>query len=321
VDLYPYLSVPFEQAAWYVKPELGYRYTAYNLDAPVNPGGTTDPTRGVPIFDLDAGAYFERDVNWFGHDFINTLEPRLYYLRVPYRNQDDIPIFDTQDYTFDFGQLFRTNSFAGADRQADANQLTAAVTSRLLDATDGSEWLSASFGQIRYFTPPRVELPGEPYVPLTGSDYVLDTKLDLDDRWSVDGAYLYDPNAGQTDLGSLRLQYLFGDGGVINAMYRYRRDLVQEDDVSFLYPLNASWRLLGRWDYSLLNHSIVEGLAGVEWEDCCVAVRVLARDYVHDSSGDKDLALYVEMELKGLSVSLGRDTEQVLDRDILGYTR
>ncbi len=320
VDLHPYVALPFAQAAWYVKPELGYRYTAYSLDTPVVPGGNTSPTRATPIFDVDAGAYFDRDTTWFGHNFVNTLEPRLFYLRVPYRNQEDIPVFDTQDYTFSFEQLFRTSSFAGADRQSDANQLTGAVTSRLLDASDGHQWLSASVGQVHYFDPPRVDLPGEPLVPLSGSDYVADVNLALDDRWMFDGAYLYDPHGGQTDLASMRLQYRFGQGGVVNAMYRYRRNLVEENDVSFIYPLNLNWRLLGRWDYSLLDHSIVEAMAGAEWQDCCMAVRMLARNYVHDTLGNKDLALFVEIELKGLG-AFGRDTSQVLDRDILGYTR
>lgn len=320
VDLYPYLALPFERAAWYVRPELGYRYTSYNLDQPVLPGGDRSPSRGTPIFDLDAGAYFERDASLFGHAFINTLEPRLFYLNVPYRDQSDIPIFDTQAYTFAFDQLFRTNSFAGADRQADANQLTAALTTRLLDADDGRELLNASLGQIRYFRPQRVQLPGDPYTDLSGSDVVLDANLMLDDRWTAGAEYLYDPNGGHTDLFGLRAQYRFAHGGVVNVGYRYRPGLVRQSDVSFIYPLNENWRLLGRWNYSLLDRSTLEGLAGVEWQDCCMAVRFLARHYIHDSSGDKDTAWFVEVELKGLG-SLGRDTGQVLERDILGYSR
>ncbi len=321
VDLYPYISLPFEHAAWYVKPELGYRYTAYNLDAPVVAGGNASPTHGTPIFDLDAGAYFDRDTTVFGHAFVNTLEPRLFYLRVPYRNQNDIPIFDGQDYTFSYEQLFRTNRFTGADRQSDANQLTAAVTSRLLDAADGSEWLTASFGQIHYFDPPRVQLPGVPFMNLANSDFVADADLNLDDRWTIGASYLYDAHDNRTDLASLRGQYRFGRGGVVNAAYRYRPGLLKETEISFNYPLNDNWRLLGRWDYSLLPpSSTVEALAGVEWGDCCMAVRVLARDYVRDVFGDKNIALFVEIELKGLG-SFGQGTEQLLDRDILGYTR
>ena len=320
VDLYPYIALPFEHAAWYVKPELGYRYTAYNLDTPVVPFGNTSPTRSVPIFDIDAGAYFDRDATLFGHSFINTLEPRLYYLRVPYRDQSAIPIFDTQQYTFGYAQLFRTNSFTGADRQSDANQLTAAVTTRLLDAADGREWLTASFGQIRYFDPPRVALPGVPFVNRSGSDYVFDADLNLDDRWTIGGSYQYDPHMHRTDLGSLRGQYRFGQGGVINAAYRYRPGQVKQTDLSFVYPIDDNWRLLGRWDYSLQDNTTLEALAGVEWQDCCMAVRLIGRDYIRNQQGQKNFALFVEVELKGLG-SLGRNTSDLLDRDILGYTR
>lgn len=320
VDLYPYIALPFEHAAWYVRPELGYRYTSWNLDQPVAPGDTTHPTRNVPIFDLDAGMFFERDTDWFGHSFVQTLEPRLYYLRVPYRNQDDIPIFDTQQFTFGYAQLFRTSDFTGADRQSDANQLTAAITTRLLDSADGREWWSVSFGQIRYFTPPRVTLPGQTFVDRSGSDYVVDTNLNLDDRWSVGGSWQYDPTGHRTDLGSLRGQYRFGQGGVINAAYRYRPGLVEQTDLSFVYPLNASWRLLGRWDYSLKDRTTLEALGGVEWQDCCMAVRVIGRNYIRNQQGEKNFALFLEIELKGLG-SLGRDSSDLLERDILGYTR
>lgn len=320
IDLYPYIALPFERAAWYVRPELGYRYTAYNLDNPVAPGGTTSPTRGTPIFDLDAGAYFERDTALFGKSFVNTLEPRLYYLRVPYRDQSGIPIFDSQDYTFSYEQLFRTNRFTGADRQGDANQLTGAITSRLLDAEDGREWFSASLGQIHYFDPPRVLLPGETFVDRSGSAYVANADLAIDDRWSIGGSYQWDPKFSRTDLGAVRAQYRFPGDGVINAAYRYRPGLVEQADFSFEYPLSPNWRLLGRWNYSVLDRSTLEALAGVEWQNCCMAVRVLGRNYIHNVAGDKDFALYLEIELKGLG-SFGRGTDKLLDRAILGYTR
>ncbi|MBS0456352.1 MAG: LPS assembly protein LptD [Proteobacteria bacterium] len=319
-DFYPYVATPFSSAAWYVRPELGYRYTRYQLEQPVAPGDSTSPSRGMPIASVDAGAFFERDANLFGHAFINTLEPRLYYLYVPYRNQDDLPVFDTQQYSFAWDQLFRTNTFAGADRQTNANQLTAAITTRLLDASDGHEWFNASIGQIRYFQPPRVLLPGDPYAALGRSDLAVNANLALDDHWTMGAEYLYDPHSGRSDLFGVRAQYHFGHGGIVSVGYRYRPDLIRQSDVSFIYPLNENWRLLGRWNYSLLDHSTLEGLAGVEWQDCCMAVRALARRYIHDTSGDKDTAIFLEIELKGLG-SLGRDTGTLLERDILGYSR
>ena len=108
--------------------------------------------------------------------------------------------------------------------------------------------------------------------------------------------------------------------GVLNLSYRYRPDQLRETDASFVVPIDANWRLLGRWNYSLRDRSTLEGLAGVEWQDCCMAVRFLARNYIRDSSGDKDTAVLLEIELKGLG-SLGRDTGDVLEHDILGYSR
>ncbi|MBS0192999.1 MAG: LPS assembly protein LptD [Proteobacteria bacterium] len=320
LDVYPYLALPFVQPAWYVRPEFGYRYTSYSLEQPVVAGGATNPTRGLPIVDLDAGAYFERDANLFGHAFVQTLEPRLFYLYVPYRNQDDIPIFDTQAYSFAWQQLFRTNTYTGADRQADANQLTAAVTTRLLDAADGREWLTASIGQIHYFTPPQVTLPGQPYANITASDFVFNTDLALDDRWTVGSEYLYDPHDHRTDLFGVRSQYHFGHGGVVNVAYRYRPGQIRQADVSFLYPLNENWRLLGRWDYSLRDSTVLEGMGGVEWEDCCMAVRFLVRHFIHDTNGDKDTTAFLEIEFKGMG-SVGSSPDRVLARDILGYSR
>ena len=216
--------------------------------------------------------------------------------------------------------MFRTNSFTGADRQSDANQLTAAVTTRLLDASDGREWLTASFGQIRYFDPPRVQLPGVPFVNRSSSAYVVDADLNLDDRWTIGGSYQYDPQLHRTELGSLRGQYRFGQGGVLNAAYRYRPGQLEQTDLSFVYPIDANWRLLGRWAYSLQDSTTLEALGGVEWQDCCMAVRVIGRDYIRNQLGQKNFALFVEVELKGLG-SLGRNSSDILDRDILGYTR
>src|SRR6185295_14651995 len=164
-----------------------------------NPGATAftnhTPTRSVPIFSLDAGLIFERQLNLFGNDFSQTLEPRAYYLRVPYRNQDDLPIFDTQLPTFDFPGLFRNNTFTGADRQSNANNLTLALTSRLIDSTSGDQVLSASIGRIQYFDAQRVQLPGYPAVDYSGSDYVVELDWRLNDNWDLKWDQQYNPNS------------------------------------------------------------------------------------------------------------------------------
>ena len=140
------------------------------------------PARATPIFSLDAGAYFDRDTTVKGKDYLQTIEPRLFYLNVPYTSQDDMPLFDTQPLTFSWGQLFRDNRYSGADRQADANQLTLALSTRMIRQSDGRERFSASLGQIRYFDESRVRIPGEPITEKGRSAWVADANYAPTDR-------------------------------------------------------------------------------------------------------------------------------------------
>jgi LPS-assembly protein len=318
-DLYPYLTWPMQGAAWFVRPELGYRYTTYDLEQPVQPGGPTSPSRGVPIFDLDAGLIFERDnVNLFGNSYTQTLEPRIYYLRVPYRNQNDLPLFDTQLLTFDFWQLFSTNSYSGADRQENANNLSLALTTRLLD-DNGVEKLSASLGQIRYFDPQLVTLrPGQKTTDYTGSNYVGNLQLSLSDNWRFTASQQWNPNTDETDVSTIGFQRRIKTDGVLNLDYRYRRGLLEQVDVSSEYPVNDSWKLVGRYDYSLRDKKVIDTFLGVEWDSCCTAARVLMRHYVRDYQGNENNAIFFEIEFKGLG-SYGEKTEDFLHHAIMGY--
>lgn len=322
VDLEPFVRMSFGNGSWFVNPKLAWRYTAYSLDdGLVKPGQSSTPTRSLPITSLDAGAYFERNLNWGEQSFIQTLEPRLYYLRVPFRNQDDLPVFDTRELTFGWTSLFRDNRFGGADRQSDANQVTMALTSRLLRAKDGQERLSVSVGRITYFDPPRVTLlPGTPLPSGNGSDWVAQMDLALTDWWSVGATQQWDPDNSKTQLSSLHSQIRLRNGAVINAAYRYRRSSLEQTDLSMVIPVSANWNLYGRWNYSLRDNQTLEALGGFEWKSCCVAVRLLGRQFIRSFASRQNLGLYLEIELNGLG-SFGRSTSRLLDNAIPGYDR
>lgn len=357
LDVKPYISLPLEGASWFVRPTLAWRYTGYQLgndlantvayNRAVAQGGSPTPTpalvaslrdeapsRSLPIASFDAGVYFDRDAKIGRTAFLQTLEPRLFYLNVPYQNQDDLPLFDTQPLTFGYGQLFRDNRFSGADRQADANQLTLALTSRLVRQSDGREKLTASIGQIRYFEDSRVGLaPSDPSVERGRSAWIVDGNYSINDRWSIGASYQYDPKFQRKNLASFRTRYLLGDAGIVNLAYRYRRnaadgnDLLDQVDLSFLYPVSASWSVVGRYYYSLLDDpsrnlqpQLLEALAGLQWDSCCVAARVVARRYVRNRTGELNTAIQFEVELKGLG-SAGQNTTGRLRRSVLGYNR
>jgi len=158
---------------------------------------------------------------------------------------------------------------------------------------------------------------------------VADANYSPTDRWTIGASYQWDPKFRREDLISMRARYLFGDSGVVNLGYRYRRDLLEQADFSFLYPVTPSWSVVGRYYYSMykdplqtpaIDSGLLEAIGGVQWDSCCLAVRVLARRYVRNRAGDLDNALQVEFVLKGLG-SAGQDTERTLRRAILGYNR
>ena len=345
VDVRPFVSLPLEGDSWFFKPTLAWRYTGYQLAGDASDRAITyaqrngldasnplvlapliqqfrdsRPTRSLPVATLDAGLYFDRHMRWGDEEYLNTLEPRVFYYNAPYRDQSGIPLFDTRPLTFGWGQLFRDNRYSGADRQADGNQLTLAVSTRFIREADGLEKLSASIGQIRYFEDSRVTVPGESPIDQGKSAWIVDTSYAANDRWTIGGSYQWDPKSGRRDLASLRTRYLIGDDGIVNLSYRYRRDLLEQADLSFLYPINPNWSVVGRYYYSLKDSQLLEGIAGVQWESCCLAVRLVGRRYLRSRSGELNSAIQLEIELKGLG-SAGPDTEGRLRRAILGYYR
>jgi LPS-assembly protein len=347
-DLYPYISADFGTSAWFVRPKVAYRYTAYQLsgnyqdygfngqlgNGSTSPFTEKSPSRSLPIVSVDSGLIFDRSTSLFGTSYTQTLEPRLYYLYVPYRNQNNLPVFDTRSFSFDYWQMFSPNRFAGADRQMDANNLTAALTTRLLD-DNGVERVSASVGQIHYFSPQRVQLPyGDngivPSNDWVRSAYVAQLNVQLSDRWRLNTTYQWSPNTRQTDVAALELQRRIGTDGIFNFSYRFRRGLLEQYTASAVFPISQSWRLMGAWTYSPRERQTVEALAGVEYDSCCVSMRLVGRTYINQSNygygpvvpdasvNRRDNAIMFELVFKGLG-STGGQIEPLLHRDILGY--
>lgn len=337
-DIYPYLAADFSTSAWFVRPKLAYRYTAYQLDGNydkygysgllgsggVSPFTQQSPSRALPIVSVDSGLVFDRSASLFGNNYTQTLEPRLYYLYVPYRNQNNLPLFDTNVMSFDYWQLFSTNQFSGADRQMDANNLTAALTTRLLD-DGGVERVSASIGQIHYFSPQKVL-----NTDWVRSAYVAQLDVQLSDRWRLNSAYQWSPNTRLTDMAAVQLQRRLRTDGIFNFSYRYRRGLLEQYSASVVYPVSERWRLVGAWTYSVKDRESVDALAGVEYDSCCVSLRLVGRSYVNQgyygfgpvpaggNINHRDNAVMFEVVFKGLG-STGGQIDPLLRRDILGY--
>jgi LPS-assembly protein len=315
-DIQPQLSFPVHHPGWYVDPAVGVRYTAYNLNN-TTAGQDTTPTRTTPVVSLDAGSFFERNSRWGNTDFIQTLEPRLFYLYVPYVDQDDLPVFDTGNYDFNYWTLFRENRFSGPDRMGDANQLALALTSRFLNPASGVQQFSVSVGSLLYFRDRDVTLPGESVETASSSNIIGELTLALTHNWRARAETQWDPHESQSDRNSLHLQYIKGSRQLVNLAYRFRRTIQEQTDISMLWPLGKSWHLVGRWYYSLMDRETLEALGGLGYESCCWTVQVVGRSYLKDTN-TRNNAIFVQVELKGLG-RLVNTVDKALERDILGY--
>jgi LPS-assembly protein len=320
----PWLSLPLRRSYGHLIPKATLHHASYWLTDQAA-GLPDQPNSTVPTLSLDGGLIFERRLGWLGHTATQTLEPRLFYLYAPYRDQDDLPVFDTAEFDFSFTSLFRENRFVGRDRVGDANQLSLALTSRTLHDNDGRELFRASLGQILYFADRRVQLQGEP--EQDGNSIVAgEVAARLAEDWSTRASIFWDPNRGeeQTRKASFGIHYRSPEQRLVNLTYRLNRSDRDDDtdfedtDLSFRWPVNPNLELVGRWLYSLRYDQTLEAFAGIEYGRCCWRTRLLVRNFVINPDDDPNLSIMLQVELAGLG-AFGNDIEDFLERGVYGY--
>ncbi len=318
LDMEPSIGWPIDGPGYYVAPRAAYRYTQYELGS-IPTGGDDGPSRSVPIGSLDAGMTFERPSGRRGHRLL-TLEPRLLYLYVPFRDQAELPVFDTGLPDLNMVQLFRRNRYVGADRLSDSNQLSAGVSARLLDTESGRQYLSATLGQAWYFEAPRVTLPDEPALVREYSNVVGELDLTAYHNWNVSLGLEWNPDETRSEKGEVSVQYRTAPDSVMNVGYRFRRGLIEQVDASFAWPVARRWNVYAGGVYSLRDETLIEEFAGLEYGSCCWKFRVVHRRYVSSRTGERDSSIAVQLELSGLS-NVGVPADAFLEGAIRGYSR
>jgi LPS-assembly protein len=273
----------------------------------------------LPTFSLDSGLVFERDAKLFGRATTQTLEPRLFYVRTPFKDQSNIPNFDTAVAGFNYAQLFTENRFVGLDRVSDANQLTAALVSRFIES-NGAERLRVALGNRYYFSDPKVQLnPGEPRNQ-SRSDALLAASGRISDTWSFDSGVQYDAQGSSLYSSNMSLQWQPAPLKVLNAEYRFQRDSFRNADLSAQWPLSARWYGVGRISYSLRDRKLLESLIGLEYKADCWVFRMGAQRFV-TAARTTSTPIFFQLELNGLSrLGFGNPLETFY-KSIPGYTR
>jgi len=312
------VSAPLVAPGYFVTPKLGVRRVGYNLTRP-DAGQPDRQDYTIPWLSLDGGLVFERDSNWFGNSLTQTLEPRLYYVYAAYRNQDQAPLFDTALADFTYAQLFSENRFVGGDRFGDANQITMALTSRLLGA-GGQELLRATLGQRYYFDNERVGLtPASPLRSASESDWLASVGGRFAGHWAFDSTMQYNPRESRTERYGVSVRFTPEIAKVINASYRFHRDVLRQVDLSAQWPVKGGWYAIGRYNYSLRDRQLLEGIAGVEYNGGCWVFRGVFQR-LQAATNVSSSALLVQLEFNGFGQIGSDDTLTLLRRTVPGYS-
>ena len=331
----PYLSYSLVGPGYFVTPKVQWHFASYNLSnigagAPV--GQPKDFTVSVPTLSFDTGLVFDRSVHLFGQDYIQTLEPRLYYVYTPYRDQTFAPLFDTAESDFGLAEIFTPNTFVGDDRIADANRITAALTSRFIDPSTGDERARFVLAQQYYFRDQRVTLtPGETMAQATHSDLIAGASFKLGSGFASETAFQYNADNRQLQKASLGFGYAPGPSRVLNVSYRYTRANTTLDYtpinqllISAQWPFTHRVYAVGRINYDLNGHQVVDGLLGVQYDADCWVLGVGIQRYANgiNTTGTQASAtrFLAQLTLKGLS-NVDNGLVAAFRASVPGYTQ
>jgi len=312
----PSVEIPISRPGWFFTPAIALDYTRYEL-ADTLPGAETDPTRTVPITSVDTGLVLERMMS--GANRIQTIEPRLLYVNIPYRDQDGLPVFDTITPDINLVQLYRKNRFLGGDRIGDTEQVSLGVTTRVLDLDSGRELMTATIGQTRYFSDRDVALPGLPVSTFETSDYIAQVRFGLFRNVNFDIGHQWGTGDSSTTKSEARLQYRPATNRILNLAYRFRRDSLEQGDFSWSWPMASNWNFVGRYNFSFRDEEVLEQFFGLEYESCCWGLRLVSRRHISTRDGTRDSSFGLQLVLKGMT-SVGTAADKLLERGILGYS-
>lgn len=328
------LSRPWVLPAGFITPRLQLHASSYAFDVPLA-NSETSASRLVPSFSLDSGLVFEREAAYFGRDFRQTLEPRAFYVNTPYRDQSLLPNYDSGLNNFSFASIYTENAFVGNDRISDSNLLTLGVTTRLLDPASGAEALRLGVAQRLRFKNQEVTLPGGTAVTDRISDILVGGSINWDPRWALDAVTQFNPKTERSVRSTVGMRYLAGPYRVLSAAYRYQRDLSEQVDVSWQWPLNdlwgdrgqdlgagrgqgsGRWYSVGRLNYSLNEGKLVDALIGLEYDEGCWLGR-LVLERLQTSSSSANARIMVQLEFVGFT-RLGVNPLKSLKENIPAY--
>jgi LPS-assembly protein len=329
------ISRPWTAPFGYLTPKLQLHAASYQFDAALSSTGSMSGNHVVPTFSLDSGLVFERESSLGGMSFLQTLEPRAFYVKTPYRSQSKLPNYDTAASDFNFTSIYSENAFVGNDRISDNNLLTLGLTSRFMNQ-GGAELARFSVAQRLRLEEQRVTLADGGAAVASGlSDVLLGATLNLNPQWTLDSTVQYNPATSQSTRATASARYSPGNYRVVTAAYRYQRDASEQIDIGWQWPLNdlwgdrgqdlgagrgqgeGRWYGVGRLNYSLPDAKVVDMVLGIEYDAGCWVSRVVV-ERLQTSTSTANQRIMFQMEFVGFT-RLGVNPLKTLKDNIPNY--
>ncbi len=328
------LSRPWQAPGWFVVPKLQLHATQYQFDEDLK-NGMRSANRTVPTVSLDSGLVFERNASYLGRSFLQTLEPRAFYVYTPFRDQSLLPVYDTAANDFNFATIYTENAFGGNDRISDNNLLTLGATTRLLDPDTGAEAARFGVAQRLRFEDQRVTLPGQPPVSERLSDLLFGASVNWVPQWSVDTTVQYNPKTRRSIRSTIGGRYSPGNYRVISAAYRMQRGSSEQIDVGWQWPINdlwgdkgqnlgpgrgegeGRWYSVGRLNFSMKDRRLVDSIVGLEYDAGCWLGRIVV-ERLQSSTSTSNKRILFQLEFVGFT-RLGTNALQTLKENIPRY--
>lgn len=320
------LERPHDVGWGWLTPRLALNTASYRTDRAMS-DGRRSATRTIPSFSLDGGLRYERDAQWFGQGVRQTLEPRLHYVNTPFRDQSNLPLFDTAANDFNAVSIYADSGFSGIDRINDAHQVTVGASTRLLDARTGVERLRLGLAQRYLFREQRVTTESTSTANRFSDLLLFGSGSPLPD-WRVDSTVQYSPDQDRVVRSIISARWQPQPFHTLAGTYRYARSLNEQFELGWQWPLyrgaaaasggcQGTLYGVGRVNYSMKDSRITDSLVGLEYDAGCWIGRIVA-ERVSTGSSEATSRLMLQLELVGLS-RLGSNPLKVLKDNIPGY--
>ena len=308
LNIAPYLALPLSNEAMFITPKLTWLYTHYKLKNTTS-AESSEPSRDIPVLSINSGIFLERNLKINSSDYLQTLEPQLFYVYAPYRDQNNIPVLDTGTVSFNINDPIRENRFSSVDRIEDADRLNALLTTRFIDDETGEEKFMARIGQAFYFDDRDVTLPSETVPTQTRTSYIAELVSRPVSNLYMAADTQWDPATKDYSTGNARLTYDNPRHINLDINYRYQNDSLETNEIDLSWKFNPRWKISTQKLYDIRNHRALENEHTIEYESCCWALKFSTKELFMNINEPYEKSFYLELELKGLT-SFGRGIQK-----------